>query len=45
VTDVNEAPSVALANVVTTLSETTNMSSRIKVADIVVTDDGLGPTS
>jgi hypothetical protein len=42
VTDVNEAPSVVLQNKVTTLPESTNTSSRIKVADIVVTDDGLG---
>ncbi len=42
VTDVNEAPSVALANVVTSLPENSNTSVRIRVADIVVTDDGIG---
>ena len=42
VTDVNEPPTVTLQNVTTTLPEDTNTSSRIKVADIVVTDDALG---
>ncbi len=42
VTDVNEAPTVALANTVTSLAENRDTSSRIKVADIVVTDDALG---
>jgi hypothetical protein len=42
VTDVNEAPSVHLINTTTALAENTGTGSRIKVADIVVTDDALG---
>ncbi len=42
ITDVNEEPSVALQNAVTNLPEDTNTSTRLKVADIVVTDDALG---
>jgi autotransporter-associated beta strand protein len=43
VTDVNEAPTlVALSNTVTTLVENTSTVSRIRVADIAVTDDALG---
>ena len=42
ITDVNEPPTVALANTITTLPEDTNTSSAIKVADIVITDDALG---
>ncbi|GAB5513224.1 MAG: DUF4347 domain-containing protein [Rhodopirellula baltica] len=42
VTDVNEAPSLSLANIVTTISEGQDLSSGIKVADIVVDDDNLG---
>ena len=43
VNDVNEAPTaVTLSNVVTDLSEDTDMSSRVKVADISVSDDALG---
>ena len=42
VTDVNEAPSVALTNTTSSLVENTDTSSRIKVADVVVTDDALG---
>ncbi|MCC9643188.1 DUF4347 domain-containing protein [Rhodopirellula sp. JC740] len=42
VTDVNEAPSVSLANQVTTISEGADLSSGMKVADIVVDDDALG---
>ncbi|NBP51730.1 MAG: cadherin repeat domain-containing protein, partial [Actinobacteria bacterium] len=43
VTDVNEAPvSVALANTTTNVIENTNTATRIKVADIVFTDDALG---
>ena len=41
-TDVNEAPTVALNNAVTSLSEGADVTSRTKVADIVVTDDALG---
>ncbi|MCA9169836.1 MAG: cadherin domain-containing protein, partial [Planctomycetales bacterium] len=40
--DVNEAPSVTLANVVASLAENTDTSVAIRVADIVVTDDALG---
>jgi len=39
---VNEPPTIALANVVTSLVENTDTTSRVKVADIVVTDDALG---
>jgi autotransporter-associated beta strand protein len=43
VTDVNEAPTaVALTGTTTSLAEDTDTSSRIKLADIVVTDDALG---
>ncbi|MFG0267279.1 MAG: cadherin domain-containing protein, partial [Rhodopirellula sp. JB055] len=42
ITDVNEAASVSLANQVTTISEGADLSSGMKVADIVVTDDALG---
>ncbi len=42
VTDANEAPTVSLANTTTTISEDTDTSSAIKVADIVVNDDALG---
>ncbi len=42
ITDVNEAPSVSLSNQVTTVSEGADLSSGMKVADIVVTDDALG---
>jgi hypothetical protein len=43
ITDVNEAPTaLSFANTTTTLAENTSTASRIKVADIVVTDDALG---
>ncbi len=42
VTDVNEAPSVALDNTTTRLPENTDTAARIKVADIVITDDATG---
>jgi ELWxxDGT repeat protein/predicted outer membrane repeat protein len=42
VTDVNEPPSVSLTNTTTTLAENTDTTGRIKVADIVVSDDGQG---
>ena len=43
VNDVNEAPTaVVFANTTTALDENTDTASRIKVADIVVTDDALG---
>jgi uncharacterized protein YjiK len=39
----NQAPTaVTLSNTVTTLSEATSTSSHVRVADISVTDDGLG---
>jgi formylglycine-generating enzyme required for sulfatase activity/mRNA-degrading endonuclease HigB of HigAB toxin-antitoxin module len=43
VTNVNEAPTgVSLTNTTTTIAENTSTASRIKVADIVVTDDASG---
>jgi len=39
---VNDAPSVALSNTVTSLEETTLTTSSIKIADIVISDDSLG---
>ena len=42
ITDINEPPTVALANTTTTFPENTDTTSAIKVADIVVTDDALG---
>ncbi|MGV1046888.1 Ig-like domain-containing protein, partial [Limnohabitans sp.] len=42
-TDVNEAPTaVALSNTTTSLAENTDTTSRVKVADIGITDDALG---
>jgi hypothetical protein len=42
VVTVNQPASIALANVVTSLPENTATASAVKLADIVVTDDGLG---
>ncbi len=42
ITDVNEPPGLSLANKITSLPETINTSVRVKVADIVVSDDALG---
>ena len=42
ITDVNEPPTVSLANVITRIREDTNTSGGIKVADIVIADDALG---
>jgi Ca2+-binding RTX toxin-like protein len=42
VTNVNAAPTLALSNAVSSLSEATNATNRVKVADITVTDDGEG---
>jgi Ca2+-binding RTX toxin-like protein len=42
VTNVNEAPTVALTNTITTLPENTSTTSGVKVADITITDDALG---
>ncbi len=39
---VNDPPTLSLANTVATLPESTPTGSRIKVADVVVTDDGQG---
>ena len=45
-TNVNEAPTaVGFANGLATLPESTNTASRVKMADIVVTDDGIGSNS
>ena len=40
--DQNAAPSISLVKAVTTLSETTSTASRIRVADLVISDDGGG---
>ncbi len=45
ITDVNQAPTVSLTNVVATLTEDTDTSAAIKIADIVITDDALGTNS
>ena len=42
VNDLNEAPTVSLANTVTVMAQNRDTSSRIQVADIVVSDDALG---
>jgi hypothetical protein len=43
VSDLNEAPSaLTLANTVTSLAENSSTATRIKVADIVITDDASG---
>ncbi|MFP6669389.1 MAG: FG-GAP-like repeat-containing protein, partial [Pirellulales bacterium] len=42
ITDVNEAPAVALTNVVNSLAENADTSAAIKVADIAIGDDALG---
>ncbi len=42
ITDVNEAPTVSLTNLVNNLTEDTDTTSAIKIADIVITDDALG---
>jgi VCBS repeat-containing protein len=42
VTDVNEAPTVGLANTTTSIAENTSTATPTKVADITVTDDALG---
>ena len=41
----NVPPAVTLANVIATIPENTSTASPIKVADIVVTDDGVGGTN
>ncbi len=45
VNNVNEAPTVALANVLASLDENSDTASPTKVADIVVSDDALGTES
>ena len=42
INDVNEAPTLAIAPVVSTLPENTNTASGIRVADLSTTDDALG---
>ena len=42
ITDVNEPPTISLANVITNVREDTNTSGGIKVADILIADDALG---
>ena len=42
VNDVNEAATVALSQTISDIDENTDTSARIKVADIVVSDDALG---
>jgi hypothetical protein len=42
VIDVNEAPTVSLSNLVSSLEENTDTSLAIKVADIIIADDALG---
>ncbi|NQV25186.1 MAG: hypothetical protein HQ518_12550, partial [Rhodopirellula sp.] len=43
ITDINEAPTaIALQDTVTKIAEDSNTVSRMKIADIVVTDDALG---
>ncbi len=42
ITDGNEAPTVALTPIVTSLAEDADTSLGIRVADIVITDDALG---
>ncbi len=42
VLDVNEAPSVALSNIVSSLPEDTDTANSIKIADISIIDDALG---
>jgi len=40
--DTNAAPTISLINAVTTLPESTSTASRIRVADLVISDDGEG---
>ena len=42
ITDVNEPPSLSLANAITNLPENTDTSVRLKLADIIISDDALG---
>ncbi len=42
VTDVNEAPTLALSGTLTTLADNANLTLPVMVADFVVTDDALG---
>jgi len=42
VNPVNDAPTVVLSNTITTLAEDTDTTARIKVTDIIITDDALG---
>ena len=42
IVDVNEAPSISLANTSTVLVENTSTATSVKIADIVVNDDAIG---
>ena len=42
VVDLNESPTLQLTTITDTLTETTDTSTRIKLADIVIVDDALG---
>ncbi|MFK7819546.1 MAG: cadherin domain-containing protein, partial [Planctomycetaceae bacterium] len=42
VTDVNDAPTVSLSGVVSSLAENTSTTATTKLADIVIADDGTG---
>ena len=42
INNINYPPTIALANTITSLSESTNTAAPIKVADIILTDDGDG---
>jgi hypothetical protein len=42
ITDANEAPALAIGNLVQTLSEDTDTTVRIKLADLNISDDALG---
>jgi VCBS repeat-containing protein/predicted outer membrane repeat protein len=42
VNPINDPPTLTLSNTATTLAENTSTASRVKVADIIVSDDGQG---
>ncbi|MDB1123929.1 Ig-like domain-containing protein [Vibrio algarum] len=42
VNDINEAPTVSLSNIVTNIDENSSTETSIKIADIEISDDGLG---
>ncbi len=41
-TDTNDAPTLALTNLTTSIAESTDTSARVKLADVAVVDDALG---